>query len=350
MENIKKSYAAMEAKGPEALAKFEKAIAESGNTDVLAGIKRERMRDKVLEMQVGSAEDAQAVKKLVNSYYGATTPQGKEEALNQLRENGYGEQAVKIERAESEFAMQETAAKFEMEQSLYDQAKLKIDQSPVYTDQKAHDAWLKTVPPQVQDYANLRRAKYVATMAEYTEKATPEKIGSLTDSIIEKAGFTKEEYASLRAGLGPLEANKKVYDAYSKKTASEVAKKDSPVAAAAVSNAAKYIEEYMKDADDSEMYEGYERRLAQRTAEIADKEGITNLATAFDMAKTELATEIAKEEAPKPAGRPGRNRRDRAKEAGIDARSTGEQRAQTLQDISDEDLDAAIARLSGARQ
>lgn len=347
-ENIKRSYAAMEAKGPEALAKFESAMAQAGKTDILAGVKRERMRDKVLEMQVGSAEEAQEVKGLVNAYYGATTPQGKEEAKNILRERGFGEQVFKIEQQESQIAMQESQNAFDQEAMIQARAKQAVDAKPIYTDEKAHAKWLETQPETVRAYADMRRAKYLSDMSDYEDLDTKEKVTALDESLIEEAGYTPEQYATLRTGLGPLDANKEIMKRVNTIRASADAgsSKNSTPSTSKVNNARTYIEEAMKDDETLEMFEDRTQQLAQLTAEISENEGLM-MGPALEKAQTQLAEQIAKEEAPKTSGDARRKRRaDRMKVQEGDARPTAMSTRDLIQGLSDEELAEAIARHS----
>ena len=240
IENIRKSYGMMEAKGKADI--FEQAMVQAGESDLIAQIKREKKADDLINMEYQDAKAANNIKQMTNSFYKADTPEGRQEALQVMRDGGYAKAASELNREYSAAEVEERVILQDQLDAQYDELKTKVDRRPVVTSEEGHQALLSTLDPSVRDYASARRDAILGARQEHA--TLMEKPVKLEESMVKEAGMTLSQYNSMVSGLGSISAaNKAVFKAreerLGKKQAGEVA---SPTA---VKNTTEAIKAYV---------------------------------------------------------------------------------------------------------
>lgn len=308
IKNIRRTYqqAVSAGKGEQ----FKKAMIEAGYADTIANVEKETMQAKVAEATGNATLDRAAVEKSKQSYYSATTEEGKKAVLESLIADGRGDVAREIQAEEADAAWKQSERDYKVAAIEREKAEKAVRSMRIPNDPQQVSEMIQNgdVPPEHQDLF-LQRANAVfqhrARVQEIMQKEKSKE--DLPEDIITGAGMTMEYYKDNKDKWpgGPAAFNQRVL-----KQSAAVAKQKEPTTKTASASQAKALigptrqalkeinnDWFLPDEDDPEVME-----IAVDAANIMEnsKEPMT-VAEAMELAiakkREPEAVEVASEEA-----------------------------------------------------
>jgi hypothetical protein len=212
IENIRKAFFQAAAQGR--TEQFKKAMIEAGYADTVGELETEALERKVAKATGESRLDTRAVEKLRKQYLSAG-PEGRRVIEENAKKNDQGDAIIAIKREEADRQYTESLRAHTLAEKERKAAQQEIDKMPVPYDNEGITKVMETVPDEHKDYY-LERAKDVVDTRKALREdfASMEEDKDLNDSkMLSLAGWTKEQYDTVKNAFGAKAANEGVYKA-----------------------------------------------------------------------------------------------------------------------------------------